>query len=211
MSLIPVGVNLLQAAALNLLGLIVVRQRNIGGFVADVTIREDHEDELVVTENPVEQGAEITDHSFKAPARLTVEVGYSNSSLSSFGDPNYVQDIYAAFLALQASRQPFDVITGKRFYTSMLITLLHTTSDKDTENVLFLQVKMREIILVNTQTVSVPPNGNMNNPTANGAPQNLGTSQPQFAGGTGGAPINPSAVPFNYSAAPFSAGFGHGG
>jgi hypothetical protein len=211
MSLIPVGVNLVQAAALNLIGLIVVRQRNIGGFVADVTIREDHEDELVVTENPVEQGAEITDHSFKAPARLTVEVGYSNSSLASFGDPNYASDAYAQFLALQASRQPFDVITGKRVYTNMLITMLHTTTDKDTENVLFLSVKMRQVILVNTQTVSVPPNASMNTPSKTGAPQNLGVAQPQFAGGAADASISPTTVPFSFPNAPFSSGFGNGG
>jgi hypothetical protein len=208
---IPIGVNLAQAAALNLIGLIVFRQRNIGGFVADVTIREDHEDELVVTENPVEQGAEITDHSFKAPARLTVEVGYSNSSLAALANPNYVQDVYAQFLGLQASRQPFDVITGKRLYSNMLITMLHTTSDKDTENAMFLSVKMREVILVNTQTVSVPPNANMSNPASNGATQNLGTSQPQFAGGATGAPVSPTTVPFSYASAPFSAGFGQGG
>lgn len=209
--LIPVGVTLAQAAVQNLIGLIVLRQRNIGGFVADVTVREDHEDELVVTENPVEQGAQITDHSFKAPARLTVEVGYSNSSLSSGGDINYVSDIYGQFLELQASRQPFDVVTGKRLYTDMLITSLHTTTDKDTENVLLLSVKMRQVILVNTQTVSVPPSKNMANPAVTGAPQNLGTGQAQFAGGTGGVPVSPSATPFSYPNAPYSAGFGLGG
>jgi hypothetical protein len=122
-----------------------------------------------------------------------------------------VQDVYAQFLGLQASRQPFDVITGKRLYSNMLITMLHTTSDKDTENAMFLSVKMREVILVNTQTVSVPPNANMSNPASNGATQNLGTSQPQFAGGATGAPVSPTTVPFSYASAPFSAGFGQGG
>lgn len=213
MSIIPIGVSLVQAAAQGLVGPVIFRQRNIGGFIADVTIREDHEDELIVTENPVEQGADVTDHSFKAPARLTVEVGYSNSSQQSDGDANYVLDIYAQFLALQASRQTFDVVTGKRLYSSMVITMLHTITDQATENALFLTVRMRELILVDTQTVSVPPSQNMANPQDTGATTNQGTQQLQGVAGTGVGTIggSPTATPFNYGSAPFSAGFGSGG
>jgi len=207
MSLIPLGLTVLDALTQGLIGPIIVRQRNIGGFIADVTIREDHEDELVVTENPVEQGADVTDNSFKAPARLTVDIGYSNSSAQSDGDPNYVQEQYANFLALQASRQPFDVITGKRMYSNMLITMLHTVTDKDTENALFLTVRMREIILVDTQTVSVPPTANMNAPGDTGATQNTGTQQTQFAGGAMGSIGAPNQPAFNYQNAPYSSAF----
>jgi hypothetical protein len=208
--LIPVGLSILDALTQGLIGPIVVMGRSIDTFVADVTVREDHEDELVVTENPVEQGADITDHSYKAPARLTVDVGYSNSSVQANGDPNYVQDIYAQFLALQASRQPFDVITGKRPYTNMLITMLHTVTDEATENALLLTVRMKEVILVDTQTVSVPSTANMTNPQSNGATQSTGTQQPQYAGGSSGATGSPTTA-FNYSNVPFSAGFGQGG
>lgn len=208
--IIPIGVSLAQAALDGLIGPVVFRQRNIGGFVANVTIREEHEDELVITENPVEQGADVTDNSFKAPARLVVEVGYSNSSPEAAGDPDYVNDTYTQFLALQATRQPFDVLTGKRSYSNMLIANLHTVTDHATENALFLTIRMREIILVNTQTVSVPPNQNMANPSVNGAPQNNSAQQPQYAGGTSGAPVSPTTVPFAYQNAPFSAGFGVG-
>lgn len=212
--------SVVEAVALNLIGPILIRQRSIGGFIANVTIREDHEDELVVTENPVEQGARITDHSFKAPAKLTVDVGYSNSSVQSLGNFNYVNDVYAQFLQLQALRQPFDVFTGKRAYNNMLITLLHTITDKDTENSMLLTVRMKQIILVNTQTVSVPPANKMSTPSATGAPQNLGTGQTQFSGGStstgvGGSsattPVAPSSTAFNYADAPYSAGFGFGG
>jgi len=177
--ILPFGTTVAEAFAQALLGPVIVRQRSIGGFVADVTVREDHEDELVVTENPVEQGASVTDHSFKAPARLTVDVGYSNSSVQSLGDPNYVQSIYEQFLALQATRQPFDVVTGKRVYTNMLITLIHTVTDETTENALMLTVRMREIILVDTQTVSVPPASNMKSPQNTAATTNTGISQLQ--------------------------------
>src|ERR1700679_795677 len=95
--IIPFGLSVAEATIQGLVGPIIIRQRNIGGFIADVTIREEHEDELGITENPVGQGDAITDHAFKQPARLTVDVGYSNSSLQSEGDPNYVDDIYQQF------------------------------------------------------------------------------------------------------------------
>lgn len=193
--IIPIGVSIVEAAAADLISTILFRQRNIGGFVADVTIRESPRDRLTTTRNPVEQGAAVTDHSFKEPAELTVVVGYSNSSYQAGGDPNYVQEIYQQFLTLQASRVPFDVVTGKRQYTDMLITMLAEDTDEKTENALFLTVEMREQILVTTQTVSVPPNADQAAPGVTGATTNTGTSQ-----------LTPG-TPFNFQAAPFSAGW----
>jgi len=51
---------------------------------AQATIREIHNDELEVTEHPVEVGAMISDHAFKRPAELVLEIAWSNSP-SGFG------------------------------------------------------------------------------------------------------------------------------
>jgi len=190
-SILPFGLSLVEAAAQDLLSLVIFRQRNIGGFIADVTVEEIHDDELVVTENPVEQGADISDHAFKRPARLRVRAGFSNSSPNSLGDPNYVQDMYAQFLGLQVSLTPFDVITGKRMYANMMMTHLHTTTTEEWENSTILEVEMREIILVDTQTVTVPPAANMAAPGINGATQNLGNQQlaPGTVFNSGASPV----------------------
>jgi hypothetical protein len=187
------SVGLLLAAGLSaLLGSLVLPR----GFGADVTVEERGRDELVVTENPVEQGAAITDHAFKKPATLTVRVGFSNSSLVGQFDPLYVQTVYALMLALQAARIPFGIITGKRLYANMLITSLSTFTDEKWENAMMLVVDMKEIILVNTQTVSVPPSQNMQAPGINGATQSTGqqslaTATPNPAG----IPYNPAGIP----------------
>lgn len=144
------------------------------GFGADATVEERGIDELEVTENPVEQGASVTDHAFKKPARLTLRLGYSNSSTQSLGNPLYVQTVYSLFLLLQAARVPFGLITGKRIYTNLLITSLEQTTDEKWENALLLVVGLKEIILVSTQTVSVPSSSVMAAPGINGATQNLG-------------------------------------
>ena len=159
------------------------------GFLADVTVEERHSDELRVTENPVEQGAAITDHAFKVPARLTLRVGFSNSN-PLVGNPAYVDIVYQLFLLLQSSAIPFGLVTFKRLYSNLLITRLETFTDEKWSNAMMLTVEMREIILVSTQTVSVPPTQNMAAPGINGATQSTGSNS--LTPGTG---FNSSAVP----------------
>lgn len=179
MNIIPIGVGIGVLGALGLINPVLFRRRNIGGFIADLTISEQHVDELTITEHPVEQGAAITDHAFKRPASVLIQVGYSNASFSALGDPNYVTEVYDAFLQLQASRQPFDIVTGKRAYTNMLFSRLSAPTNERTENALFLTCECREIILVNTQTVALPDASAQKSPQVTAPTQNSGTLQLQ--------------------------------
>jgi hypothetical protein len=45
------------------------------------------------------------------------------------------KETYQELLDLQNSRVPFDVVTGKRIYTNMLIRALEVTTDRTSENV----------------------------------------------------------------------------
>lgn len=174
MSLLPIGISIAAAAALDLINPVLFLQRNIGGFVADVTVEEIHDDELGITRQPVEQGAAITDHAYKEPSSVMIKTGWSNSSPQAGGDPNFVNDIYAQFLDLQLSRQPFDIVTGKRNYSSMLIRRLRARTDETTEDALMMECECYQIILVNTQTVSVPA-ANMASPESTAGTVNRGT------------------------------------
>jgi hypothetical protein len=170
---------------------VLFNPRNIGGFVANVTIEEQHVDRLRITEHPVEQGAAITDHAYKMPAQVTIRAGWSNSSPQALGNPFYIQTIYQSFLALQVSRQLFDIVTGKRSYSNMLIEALIETTDAAHENAMMLVVECKEVIIVTTQTVTVPPAANMSSPSSNGATQQQGQISPV---------ANPTT--FNTAAAP---------
>lgn len=182
MSLIPAGTSILQALEDGLVSAVIFRPRSIAGFVADVTVEEDHTDELEITRFPTEQGAAITDHSFKQPAVVRILCGYSSSSRSSGGDPNYVQQVYDQFLTLQASRETFTIYTGKRIYDNMLIRRLHTKSNDKEENVAMLDVECQEILITTTQTVTVPPASSMKNPQNNAATSNAGAQSLQPGG-----------------------------
>jgi hypothetical protein len=166
---------------------IFVRPRSIGGFVADVTIEERHEDTLVVTQHPVETGSSIADHAYRQPSKVTIRCGWSNSSLrallgvveglldGSF-DTDYVRTVYNKFLALQASRELFDVVTGKRSYKNMVISRISVVTDGTSENALMMTCECQEILLATTQTVQV-------NNTADGGTKSLQPA-PKYSAGT---------------------------
>jgi hypothetical protein len=163
------------AATLGLQSLLIRPKRLIGDFEAQITIEEQHEDVMEITEQPVEIGAKITDHSYTRPATLTIQCGWSNSpssqsllgSLSSavsgtIGGVNsilngnsvsQVKQIYADLLTLQKSRIPFDVVTGKRAYSNMLVKSLKTTTSKDTENSLIITATFQQIIMVSVNMI----------------------------------------------------------
>lgn len=174
MSLVPIGVTLLTAAIQGLVSPVFFRARRFGSFIADCTVEENHTDELAITEHPVEQGAAISDHSYKRPSVVTIRAGWTNSSFQAFGNPNYVQQVYAAILALQSTREPFDILTGKRQYTSMLLARLSETTNENTENALLLTMEFKQVIITTTQTVTVPDTSVMKTPQATAANQNTG-------------------------------------
>lgn len=194
-------VGIATAAAQQYLSTLVVRpKRQIGGFTAHVTIREEHVDELEITTHPVQQGASIADHAFMLPARLIVECAWSDSpqnagllnglvagqtaavtaikSLASGNSASTVRDVYAKLLQLQRKREPFSVTTGKRKYDTMLVKSLAVKTDQKTENILSVTVTLQEIIIVSTRAVSIAGQGaNPADATVTGASSDKGVKQ----------------------------------
>jgi hypothetical protein len=155
---------------------------SMGSFQSYITLEERHHDEVVITDHPVEQGASISDHAYKKPAEVTLTLAWTNSSLGSitslqFG--NYSDFAYKQLLALQASRTPFALSTGKRRYTNMLIQSISVTTDAKTENSLIATIHCREVIIVQTTTTQLQPAANMASPQKTAAITNAGTKQPQ--------------------------------
>lgn len=133
-------------------------QRSIGNVAMDVTVEEDHKDELEITEHPVEHGAPISDHAYLKPAQLTIKAGVSDASGKATSGDRRTVAAYEALRKLQASREPFDVVTGKRVYKNMQIKSLGVITDKDTEHVLMVTAELQEILIAYVRTVSVPRN-----------------------------------------------------
>ena len=162
-------------------------------FTAQVTLEEVHNDELVITEHPVEYGASITDHAYKKPAELVLKLGWSNSGIQSAiqnltgifsGDQptdfNYANKIYKKLLYLQEIRIPFDVTTAKRKYSNMLIRHLSCSTEAATEHSLIITIMLRQILIAQTQVVTSTPANVQANPQSNAATTNVGVQQPSI-------------------------------
>lgn len=174
-----------------------------GDLRIDTTIEESYEDTLEVTEHPVEEGAAITDHSFKRPMQLVLRCGWSDSnplaainafnSLFSGGSAaglNYVDGVYSELLALQESRTPFEVSTGLRLYDSMLITSLFVRRDQRTRFALRVEATLQQVIIVSTQTATIPPQASQATPASTAEVVSGGAQQ-----STAGSPAPGGALP----------------
>lgn len=152
----------------------IITGRNLGGITFDVVLEESHEDGLEITEHPVEHGANINDHAWLKPATVTIRAGVSDMA----GD-GHSRDVYEQLQKLQASREPFSIVTGKRLYDDMLLETLTTVTDANTENALMVSAQCRQVIIVYTQVTSVPPRARHASPGKTGGTTGKGQTQPR--------------------------------
>lgn len=181
--------------------------RSIGGIVAQVTIDEQASDDVQITEHPVEQGAPIADHAFKRPAVVTIRAGWSRQYAK---DLSAESGVYGLLLSWQAALLPFDVVTGKRSYTNMLIERLQVTTEQHSEYALMATITCRQVIIVTTQTTTVKmQSGSDNaqqNPQKTSSETDGGDKQPTKTGTpptTAYEPLkDPNATPGDYPIGP---------
>ena len=161
-----------------------LQSRRIGILVPSVVVSEKHVDALEITEHPVETGAPVNDHAYKRASEVTMECGFAGGgSILDFVDVSGIglgiglspKDAYQQLLDLQNSRVPFDVVTGKRTYSNMLIRAIEVTTDRTSENVLSCVLTLREVLLTQTQSISVADKANMQEGVSTAAVQDTGT------------------------------------
>jgi hypothetical protein len=175
---------ILKAVAVGALGKladVLLRPRtSIGYIIPQVFIGSEGRDELTITDHPIETGAPVSDHAYKQPATLNMTVGWGAGGLlvDFSGTTNSVDDAYAALLDLQNLREPFTVTTSKRIYQNMMIASLGCTTNKETQNVIIIDVGLREVLIVDTQATTLPPKPNQAEPQKTAAPDTEGTKQP---------------------------------
>lgn len=165
--------------------------RNIGGMIPDVMVRESHRDELEITQHPVEIGAPVSDHYYVKPVELQLEMGWTNSSLSAINitsllegnlptlsfDESRVKEVYGQLLSLQKSGVLISIVTGKRIYNSMLISGLSTETTAETEYALIITANCREVIIVTTSAASIAPRAQQALPASTASAVDQGTVQ----------------------------------
>nr|WP_315596089.1 hypothetical protein [uncultured Cupriavidus sp.] len=155
---------------MSFLDFITLVPKTIGPVSVGCSIEEDHQDEIQITEHPVEKGAQINDHAFKLQPEVTLQCGWSNSDLAalvgtlesifvggSLPSADYISTVYSRLLALQETRQPFDVVTSLRIYRDMLFKSLRVHKDQKTGQALSVTATLKQIRIVQTQATTLPP------------------------------------------------------
>lgn len=147
-------------------------------FKGYVTISENSVDAIEITQQPVQQGANIADHAFKKPTTFSIQIlmnGAPGFSLSAgFQLPQSLSTIYKNLLALQSSFIPFNCVTPKRTYYNMLFASLGLTTDKQSENIISINASFQQIITVPVGITTVS-RSQLKNAGSNGATQGAGT------------------------------------
>jgi len=144
--------------------------RSIGGIIPDVVVEETHTDEIEITQHPVQQGAAISDHSYKKPMTLKMSVMFGKDDINI---------TYKKLLDLQNKNEPMDVVTGKRSYKNMMIKSLSVTTNKDTNSILKVEAELTEVIIVSVTVTNVPARAKQKNAGKTGATEKAGSKQAQ--------------------------------
>jgi len=140
----------------------------IGNIEIDAILDESASSRATATKNPVEKGADTTDHIRLEPMTFSstgivsdTPVRLLGNLVNIFKNSGYriSQQTWDKLLKLQAQREPFTLVQGLRSYDNIFIEELSYRQDKDTNNVLLFTCRMSEILFVgqnevNAQTIT---------------------------------------------------------
>mgnify|MGYP007033304137 FL=1 len=134
---------------------------NIGGYFFDAVFSVDTEHSLTVTQHPVQTGANISDHAFVNPIRMTMQIGVSDAMAyrtgADYGGDGGTKSVqaYRLLCKLQELRIPMQVVTRLNTYQNMLIESIDVSDDVSTLCALKATVNLVQVLVVNVGTEKV--------------------------------------------------------
>lgn len=138
----------------------VLVKTNIGGLFFDAVVHVDTEESLTITSHPVQNGANISDHAYREPTRITMEIKMSDVMASRVPGQftgAYTKSVsaYRRLLDLQRSRIPCSVLTRLGSYQNMLIESISAPDDPGMLHGLSCSVSLREVLVANVAVAKV--------------------------------------------------------
>ena len=153
--------------------LFIRTEKSIGGIQLDAVISESHVNEVSLTSNPVEFGAEITDNAVIQPKQINIVAQVSDTpmGLAALGQivdlvtglfgsstsENITRSnaAYNAVIQLQEEREPIEIQTKLKLYTDMVITKVTTVQDKDTSRIVRMSIDLQQVIITQSEIVQL--------------------------------------------------------
>lgn len=142
----------------------------IDGFEIDAEVTSDPAFDSAVTEHPVEDGANLTDHVRALPIVLSIEGVVTNTPIGTIaerrGDVDSdgtlvhlpADDALAWMLAIRDRREPVTVLTSLRSYDNMVMQSFSAPRNASTGDALRFKATFKQIVLATNErtTVLVP-------------------------------------------------------
>lgn len=133
---------------------------NIAGYFFDGFMDIDVASELEVTENPVETGTAIADHSYVKPTEVTMQVIMSDVHQSIApgqftGGWSRSVTAYKILKEIQTKRIPIAVLCRLGLFENMVIRRLQANDTADTYQALSATVTLVELPIARIKTVEI--------------------------------------------------------
>lgn len=134
----------------------------VGAIQLDAMVEENHEQNVDITEFPLEDGSTISDHMIVKPLELSITAVASSAALSVIDlvskALNPAISVFEQLTNLKNSKSLVTVITGLKVYPNMGITQFSVTRDKDTGSALFFTMSFREVKKAFSQLIDLTNN-----------------------------------------------------
>jgi hypothetical protein len=130
-----------------------------GGFDAievDACLSEQHALTNRLTDHPVEQGFNVTDHSRPMPRTVSLDCVVSNTPLTGNPDgTDFALTIWRRFVQLHNQPQLVDVQTARDYYTSMGVESVTSPVDVKSANALRFTISLKEVRVVQNKFTQI--------------------------------------------------------
>lgn len=130
------------------------------GYFFDAFVNESHTGSVRITEHPVQSGANISDHAYNLPDKLTIQILVSDSMscvvTNQFSETSTKSvSAYKILRLLKEKRMPLSVRTRLHNYTDMLIETMTVDDDYKSASSLRCTVMLRQIIMAEVKAETV--------------------------------------------------------
>jgi hypothetical protein len=137
------------------------RKTRVGSIDIDVTVTDNHSLKSIVTNHPVEDGSNLSDHVYNEPDSYSMQGMITNTPLRGpgllgfGGTTDSVQTVFDALRKLRDDKIPFTVITSLRRYENMVFSDINIPRDSQTGQTLRFSATMIQIVTVSVETTTL--------------------------------------------------------
>jgi hypothetical protein len=146
---------------------------NSNYYFFDAVFHETHVSSVRMTEHPVQTGANIVDHAYMMPLKLSLEIGMSDamqSLVKTEWTGSYTKSVsaYQKLKELQSNRLPLTVHTRLNKYENMVIDTITVDDTYKTYAGLRATINMTQLLVAVIATVATSTDGQTTDSTNTG-------------------------------------------